>query len=160
MNLIKKSLLCLSLLIINSCFLMGMDFMPKDDGSLYWAISLGNVEMAKERIKQGANVNGIIMGGIPLLGVALLHSRSDNQAELVKLLLENGADINMNNRDLMIISGLQHLDPRTVQILLAYGLNLYQENMSAERATKLMGLGSANRYTTMLNQLEQKRATN
>ena len=151
-NSVKRSLVCLLLLTINSYFLISMDLTPQR--TLYRAIWTGDIAQAREAIKQGAKINDISLREVPLLGIAL--SRPDNQAELVELLLANGANVNMDNNALRIIGYLSQLEPKTVQILLAYGLNLNQENMPVQTAEEFMASGYPNYHTTMQEQLEKK----
>jgi len=68
---------------------------PEADRALYKAAGNGNIEVVKQHLAAGANVNPKFVNGVtPLHRVA-----SNGHKEIVELLIANGADVNAKDKD-------------------------------------------------------------
>lgn len=65
------------------------------DETLFFAASVGDIEKAKAAIKKGANVNSKHLNQNTALHAAAVQSKYD----MMKLLIENNADVNAKNQD-------------------------------------------------------------
>ena len=129
----------------------------KNARDLEEAIWHNNIEKAREAIQYGADVNGVstsrllINNNLPLLFIAirqtLLERSVDDNLELVKLLLNNKADVDIKDNhgrtaleDTININypHKRNLNERMVKLLLAYRADIHQpilekaENASSE----------------------------
>ena len=68
---------------------------PEADRALYKAAGNGNIEVVKQHLAAGANVNPKFVNGVtPLHRVA-----SNGHKEIVELLIANGADVNAKSEN-------------------------------------------------------------
>jgi len=70
---------------------------PKDDNLLYWSCMYGYRDLADLLIKKGADVNSKAWPNAPSLE-AVWNTPSSRQLDILKLLLDNGADPNAKDR--------------------------------------------------------------
>ena len=100
--------------------------------SLYDAILENNANFVKQAIQNGENVNGTDPRGNPYLSVACLNELP----EIVKILIENGADVNAKN-----VLGFTPLsfanDPESAKLLINAGANVNAKE-SSDGGTPLM----------------------
>lgn len=69
---------------------------------LYKAIQCGNVEDADRAIRDGADVNGTCYGGTPLY-VAIQKREFESSSKIIKLLINNGANVNVQPNGLSVL---------------------------------------------------------
>jgi len=98
---------------------------------LHLAASEGDVELVKELLEQGLNVNARDMHGLTPLHVAALKGHT----EVAKVLLEHGADVNareecFENTPLHLTLEKGHLE--VVKVLLEHGADINAENSFGE----------------------------
>ena len=111
--------------------------------ALLHAVSNENIEKAREIITQGANIDLTC----PKMGVCspLVVATKKGNIEMVKLLIESGADVNIQSgriRDTPIILALPSPNQEITDLLLNAGADIYKENafgISAWAGTCLMG---------------------
>ena len=139
-NIIKKSLLCLSLLTMNTSFLICMDSLSLEDKALENAVRAGQIEEVSQALRNGANPNGVYgqYNTTPLeIAVretlyVLNQNDEDTRLKIIELLLQNKA--NVNTVDLWGGTPLEYavgrFDPQLplIRMLLRYGANIFHKN--------------------------------
>jgi ankyrin repeat protein len=84
---------------------------------LYYCIQDGNVEAVKQHIKAGTDVNGKKGEG----GVPLINAVTRNHKEIVELLIDAGADVNLKDRE----APLHNVRNKEIaELLIAAGANV------------------------------------
>ncbi|OWF44955.1 myotrophin-like [Mizuhopecten yessoensis] len=89
-----------------------------EERGLQWAIQNGDINSVKEQLSKGASVNEIVKNRAPL------HFAADyGQVEVLKLLLEKGADVNVKDKyDITpILAAIYEDHVECVKILLEKG---------------------------------------
>jgi ankyrin repeat protein len=100
---------------------------------LYVAARAGNIQLVKEILKTGCDINirnsdnsvplhGAAYGNLGVITAINLQNNEQNRLDIIKLLLQNGADINLqNNRNELPISNInftiQHILSEAVRLL-------------------------------------------
>ncbi len=88
---------------------------------LFQTIRTGNADKLKELLKAGANANGQLNGYSALMAAAL-----NGTAEEMKVLIDNGANVNYFNRDSISSIWLAVPDLEKVNLLISHGANVQQ----------------------------------
>ena len=100
---------------------------PEADKALFKAIRNGKIEMVKEAIANGANVNTFNINIISPLHYAVSSSQND----IVELLISKGADVNFigGNRGFSpLIVAINGNNVEVVRMLLANGADIYAKD--------------------------------
>ena len=161
-KLIQKFLLCLSLLTMNTSFLIGMAFLrgprPRKpvvmtpDTSLIYAIQIGQIETVKQALKNGANPNFVDNFDRTPLDIALdtigkVYGANDKKIlfQIIELLLQSNAHVNAidDNGKTPLETELEagSPEPEIIKLLLAYGATMPGSeilNLANPEAKKLL----------------------
>ena len=122
----------------------------KLDNKLYEAVQKGNVEQVKKLLEKGANPNSYYFGAYdareyyetPLL--ALMHYTEDGEQalEIMKVLINAGADVNARNRSYSTALHYNYTDIEKFKLLIQSGADVNARNMYGR--TPLFGAGEKN----------------
>ena len=122
----------------------------KLDNKLYEAAKKGNVEQVKKLLEKGANPNSYYFGAYdareyyetPLL--ALMHYTEDGEQalEIMKVLINAGADVNARNRSYSTALHYNYTDIEKFKLLIQSGADVTARNMYGR--TPLFGAGEEN----------------
>ena len=130
----------------------------KLDNKLYEAVQKGNVEQVKKLLEKGANPNSYYFGAYdareyyetPLL--ALMHYTEDGEQalEIMKVLINAGADVNARNRSYSTALHYNYTDIEKFKLLIQSGADVNARNMYGR--TPLFGAGEKNiKYILLQN---------
>lgn len=98
---------------MNHLIEQGADIHAYRDGAIRWATRDGHIEVVQELLRRGCNPT-----------IALLHACKSNRYDMVQLLIQYGADVNMKNEcPLRIASEEGHT--RIVRLLVENGANVH-----------------------------------
>lgn len=104
---------------------------PADDGfsGLYWVCLRGHLYAAQWLLSQGAEPNGDNGGRLP---GSLLAAVSGGNHEVVRLLIEAGADVNSQDaqNDTPLLKAVNYADLRSCELLLDAGANPSLQNVA------------------------------
>ena len=172
-KIVIKSLLCLSLLTLNTFFLICMNRnMSKENIELADAVFDNNIDKAKEAISNGAQVNSIDTRGFmgfPLLFIAVSKAHAafkgissdvqDQRLKILELLLQNKANVNstlLGESALELI--LDAPNAKIIKMLLTYGADIYHKGKDGQtfvEKAKNMNPGIKDLVENYVNLLER-----
>lgn len=124
----------------------------KRNTTLKDAILEDDYERAKELLQQGVNPNTVDESGFPVLLIAVRYNREN----IVKLLLEKGANPNAECDGLPILAMAVRSHEKMVKLLLQYGADPYRASASGYSAIEA---ATADNKTKFIRLFEQYRAT-
>ncbi|MBO4674608.1 MAG: ankyrin repeat domain-containing protein, partial [Elusimicrobiaceae bacterium] len=122
----------------------------KLNNKLYEAAQKGNVEQVKKLLEKGANPNSYYFGAYdareyyetPLLAVMHYTKDGEQALEIMKVLINAGADVNARNRSYSTALHYNYTDIEKFKLLIQSGADVNARNMYGR--TPLFGAGEKN----------------
>ena len=114
---------------IEKCLDEGYDVNSKDEFGetvLEYALTLGDIQVAKLLIDRGADVNEVVVGNtkLHLLAINMYRLTEEDRLEIIQYLLEHGADPNLlndENETPLSLGVKDSITPEILECLLGYG---------------------------------------